>query len=174
LPYRPTTDDALTIEPEPCATIVSATAWVHSNTPFRLTAITESNCADVIFASRASLVMPALLISTSMRPHSALTAATIASIDARSVTSTTQPERAAAGGADRRDRGLDALRSQVGDDHAGALAGEADGGRQADALGRAGDDGDFVGEAHDGIREVGNGAAILSASVGAPAPSRIV
>jgi hypothetical protein len=34
---------------------VSATAWVHSNTPFRLTAITESNCAEVIFAKSCVL-----------------------------------------------------------------------------------------------------------------------
>ena len=71
--------------------MVSATAWVHSKTPLRLTAITASNCAELILASRASLVMPALLIRTSMRPQVALTFATIASIARRLVTSTTAP-----------------------------------------------------------------------------------
>ena len=53
--------------------------------------MTESNWAELILARRASLVMPALLISTSIRPQSARTFATIASIAERSVTSTTQP-----------------------------------------------------------------------------------
>jgi hypothetical protein len=61
---------------------------------------------------------------------------------ARSVTST-------AGAVHRADGGIDALRVEVGDDHARALGGEAGGGGQSDALGRAGDDGDFVSEAHD-------------------------
>src|SRR6516225_236250 len=91
----PTTELALRMLPEPCATIVSATACVQWNTPRRLTSMTASNCASVIFCRRASWVMPALLTSTSMRPKRASVAATIASTCARSVTSTTWPMHAA-------------------------------------------------------------------------------
>jgi hypothetical protein len=87
----PTTLLALRITPEPCATMVAAPPARQWNTPRRLTSITASNCSSVIFCSRASLVMPALLTSTSMLPKRSFTAATMASSASRSVTFSARP-----------------------------------------------------------------------------------
>ncbi len=76
-----------------------ATARVHRNTPFRLTLITESkSSSDIvlatapsfIFTSCASRTIPALLISTSMRPQRASTSWTPCSIESADATFTSR------------------------------------------------------------------------------------
>ncbi|MNT77700.1 hypothetical protein D3C72_2168440 [compost metagenome] len=78
LPKRPTTLVVVMILPLPWAIMWGSTAWVQLKTPLRFTSITRSNCSSVILARVASMVMPALLMSTSIRPQSATTRSAIA------------------------------------------------------------------------------------------------
>src|SRR5208282_5170260 len=91
LPYRPTTEEALRITPEPWRIMWGTTAREQRKTPLRLTEITESNASSVIepatapsfhFTNCASRVIPALLMSTSTAPQRPTTSATADSTSA--------------------------------------------------------------------------------------------
>jgi hypothetical protein len=64
-----------------------ATAFAIKNAPRRLTFITPSKSAAVCSKAGFAMLMPELLTSTSMGPSEASTAATAASIELSSVTS---------------------------------------------------------------------------------------
>src|SRR5208282_5308954 len=91
LPYRPTTEEALRITPEPWRIMWGTTAREQRKTPLRLTEMTESKASSVILPATApsfhltncaSRVMPALLMSTSTAPHRPTTSATADSTSA--------------------------------------------------------------------------------------------
>ena len=56
------------IRPAPRSIMWGSTAWDMKNAPDRLTAITLYQSSSVIFSTVLSIVMPALLTSTSSRP----------------------------------------------------------------------------------------------------------
>src|SRR5574341_1177036 len=80
-------EEVLTTRPQPRSRIPGSTAWLTRNAPLRLTSITKSHCSSVILAAMASRFTPALLISTSTRPHVSLTRLTRASTPAFRATS---------------------------------------------------------------------------------------
>ena len=92
-----TTLDAFKITPPPALIICGTTARVHTNTPFRFTPTTASNCSSLItpasppslyFTNCPSRKMPALLTSTCTLPQRAATSSTAAPTDIVLVTST--------------------------------------------------------------------------------------
>ena len=56
------------IRPEPRSIMCGSTAWDMKNAPDRLTAITLYQSSSVSFRTVLSIVIPALLTSTSSRP----------------------------------------------------------------------------------------------------------
>ena len=77
----------LTIEPAPCSIMSGPIARPRWNTPVRFTAMTAFHSSSVIFCSRLSRVIPALLTRTSMRPSSVWIRSTATCTAAASVTS---------------------------------------------------------------------------------------
>ena len=77
LPVSPMIDEMLMIRPEPRSIMCGSAAWDMKNAPERLTAITWYQSSSVIFSTVLSIVMPALLTSTSSRPWCSITSATV-------------------------------------------------------------------------------------------------
>ncbi len=76
-PVSPMIDEMLMIRPVPRSSMCGSTAWLMKNAPDRLTAITLYQSSSVIFVTLLSLVMPALLTSTSRRPWRSITSSTV-------------------------------------------------------------------------------------------------
>ena len=82
LPVTPTIELMLMIEPLRCLSIVLSTAFVELKADLRFTRMTVSNCSSVMRRSRLSIVMPALLMTTSMEPNAAAFASIAAFVSA--------------------------------------------------------------------------------------------
>ena len=65
------------IRPDPRSSMCGSAAWLMKNAPDRLTASTLYQSSSVIFITLLSLVMPALLTSTSSRPWRWITSLTV-------------------------------------------------------------------------------------------------
>ena len=74
----------LMMEPLRWRIMMGVQAWMKLKADFRLTAITASHWPSVMRIIRPSLVMPALLTSTSMEPKSSCTFFTTSSVWAKS------------------------------------------------------------------------------------------
>ena len=68
-PCSPATDEMLTIEPDPCPIIVSATAFMPRNVPTWLIVTIRMYSSSVVLVMPTIRNTPALLTSTSMRPN---------------------------------------------------------------------------------------------------------
>jgi hypothetical protein len=112
-----------------------------SQVPVTCTSSTNWKSSSDIFGIVASRVMPALLTITSSEPNCSTVQSTSAvtsdSLVTLQRTANARPSPSCRG---PRRRAL----VQVGDDDSGALVGEPRGDREADALRRAGDNGDLL------------------------------
>src|SRR5690606_8587505 len=81
------TDDMLMMRPEACCTIEGATALHQLKYPLRLTFRVRSHASAEISSRPLGCDMPALLTSTSMRPHACNTLAARSCTCAKSLTS---------------------------------------------------------------------------------------
>ena len=121
-----------------------AAARAHRNVPRRCVRTTRSKSSSVIFHSTASRSTPAFVTMTSRRPnavdgacHQRVGHAAAADVD---------PGTADRLGAGERRGLVGGARVEIVDDDGRARAGERRGVRAAQALPRAGDDGDLAGE----------------------------
>src|SRR5713101_6384540 len=88
---QPAADAMFTIAPFPWLIMCGKTARIVQKVPLRQTFITRSQVSSLSSQIGSSLLIPALLNSTSIRPNFSIVFATASSICFRSVTSTTTP-----------------------------------------------------------------------------------
>ena len=124
--------------PIPCSIMIRAASRETRKLPFAMTSCCRSQSCSVVSSSGLEIDRPALLTTRSTPPK--------ASAAARNAAATASASRHVGGDADRHVGRADLgggvgrlLQVEVGDDDAGALGGEPDGDRLADAAGRAGD-----------------------------------
>ena len=124
--------------PSPCSIMIRAASRETRKLPFAITSCCRSQSCSVVSSSGLEIDRPALLTTRSTPPKASAAARNAAATASASLTSAATPMATSdvadlGGGVGR------LLQVQVGDDDAGALGGQPDGDRLADARRGAGD-----------------------------------
>ncbi len=84
-------EEMVTILPHPASIMSGTTAWRQWNVPVRLTAIIRSQASALISRKSSNPSMPALVTMIPTGPNAVRTSSSVASMAARSLTSTAAP-----------------------------------------------------------------------------------
>ena len=143
----PLIEPTLTIAPPPWASMWRPNARAHQNRPLRLTSSTLSQRSSSMSSAAISLrAMPALLTRMSTRPSRATTASATSTARADDVTSCCSTIDVVALGREFGARPIQRRLIAIRDRDPGAGLGQGFSGRQTDAAGAAGDEGDTIGQ----------------------------